>query len=236
MGQRWAGELGSADYLGTGYFSSEAQDSVRWLWYRKMTEGQNTLSIGGANQDVVNAAPVVRFESSGLTQGDSTVLDVPQDNTAYMTADLTTAYFGQNIKRGIRFINGRKQVLLQDELTGINATTYWRMHTNATIAIDTAGTTATLTIEDKTMQVVLLNPPTGLQWQNVGPVRTEDAPALATGQEADQENPGVSVLSLSIPAGTNSIQVLFNPQWEGFSSFQTPNPVALDNWSLTSHN
>lgn len=234
MGQRWAGELGSADYLGRNYFSNETQQSERWLWYRKMTEGQNTLSIAGANQNV-DAQPTARFESDGLTQGPTTVLEVPQDSTAYMVADLTTAYFGQQIHRGIRFINGRKQVLLQDELTDIDAETYWRMHTNATVAIDSAGTTATLTLEGKTMQVLLVNPPQEVAWEALAPERTPNAPKLVDGQEADQPNPGVTVLSLTIPAGTNTIQVLFNPQWDGFSSFQTPGLVALNDWSLDSH-
>ena len=93
LGERFAGELGSADYLGDGYFSNENQDSVRWLWYRKMTEGQNTLNIGGANQDVT-ASPSIKWESSGTQQGSSTVLELPQDSTAYFVADLTSAYFG----------------------------------------------------------------------------------------------------------------------------------------------
>ncbi|KIM34528.1 hypothetical protein M408DRAFT_325905 [Serendipita vermifera MAFF 305830] len=233
LGERWAGELGSADYLGNGYFSSEAQDSVRWLWYRKMTEGQNTLSIAGANQNV-NAQPVVKFDSSGTAQGSSTVMDIPTDSTAYMTADLSTNY-GQNIKRGIRFFNGRRQVLLQDELAGVNAVTYWRMHTNATVTID--GNNANLSLNGKNLQVQLISPPTGVSWATVEPVRTADAPQLQTGQEADQPNPGVTVLSLSIPASadTTTIQVIFNPQWDGFSSFNTPALVALDAWSLTSH-
>jgi len=232
LGQRWAGELGSADYLGTGYFSSELQDSVRWLWYRKMTEGQNTLSIAGANQNV-DAQPVVQFGSTGESQGPTTVADIPQTSTAFMTADLSTAYFGTNIQRGIRFFNGRRQILLQDELTGVNATTYWRMHTNSTITID--GNNANLSLGGKTMQVQLINPPTGVTWQSLDPVRTDDAPQLGTGQEADQPNPGVSVLSLSIPTGTNTIMVVFNPQWDDFSSFQTPASVSLSSWSTTSH-
>lgn len=93
LGQRWAGELGSADYLGTDYFTSELQNAVRWLWYRKMTEGQNTLNIGGANQNV-DAAPTHRAETSGTQQGSSTVLQIPSDSTAYFTTDLSTAYFG----------------------------------------------------------------------------------------------------------------------------------------------
>ncbi|KAG9054872.1 hypothetical protein FS842_003909 [Serendipita sp. 407] len=231
LGERWAGELGSADYLGANYFASEAQDAVRWLWYRKMTEGQNTLSIAGANQNV-NALPAVKFDTSGTTQGATTVADISTDSTAYMTADLTSAY-DANIKRGIRFINGRRQVLLQDELTGVNAVTYWRMHTNATVTID--GNTANLSLNGKSLQVTLIDPPANLQWQTLDPVRTDDAPQLQTGQEADQPNPGVTVLSLSIPAGTHTIQVLFNPQWDGFSDFQTPPTVALDSWTLTSH-
>jgi hypothetical protein len=197
-----------------------------------MTEGQNTLSIAGANQNVA-ALPVVRFESSGTTQGATTVADIPSDSTAFMTADLTTAYFGSNIKRGIRFFNGRKQILLQDELTDINATTYWRMHTNATVTID--GNNANLSLNGKTMQVSLINPGDGIAWETTDPVRTADAPALGTGQEADQPNPGVTVLQISIPTGSHTIMVSFNPQWDGFSDFKTPNNVALDQWSLTSH-
>jgi len=199
-----------------------------------MTEGQNTLSIAGQNQNV-GGLPVVTWGSTGDAQGSSTVLDLPSNSTAYMTADLTTMYFGQSIKRGIRFFSGRRQVLLQDELTGVNATTYWRMHTNATITID--GNNANLTLGGQNLQVQLIDPPSGVAWQNLAPERTADAPQLQTGQEADQPNPGVSVLSLSIPASTTTttIQVIFNPQWSDFSSFTTPALVPLSGWSLTSH-
>jgi hypothetical protein len=152
-----------------------------------------------------------------------------------MVADLTTNYFGTSIKRGIRFFNGRKQFLVQDEITGTTAVTYWRMHTNATITID--GNNANLELHGKKLQVQLISPPTGVAWAVVDPVRTADAPALQTGQEADQPNPGVSVLSLSVPASTatTTLQIIFNPQWDGFSSFTTPSLVALSAWSLTSH-
>ena len=136
--------------------------------------------------------------------------------------------------RGIRMLNARRQILVQDEITA-TAGIQWRMHTNATIAVDTSGTSATLKIEDKTLIVQLLNAPTGAKFERLDPVRTANAPQLNPGQEADQENPGVSVLAITLPAGTYSLQVLFNPQWPGFSSFKTPPAVALANWSLTSH-
>lgn len=92
MGTRWAGELGSGDYNSIDYFSNDTQISGRWLYYRKMTEGQNTILINEANQNVL-AAPVTRFESTNEAQGSSTVYQVPSDSTAYFVADMTSAYF-----------------------------------------------------------------------------------------------------------------------------------------------
>ncbi|KAI0719986.1 chondroitin AC/alginate lyase [Cerioporus squamosus] len=234
MGTRWAGELGSGDYLSPGYFSSDAQNSQRWLYYRKRTEGQNTILVNKANQ-LVSAAPSIKFDSSGTKQDSSTVLQVPSDSTAYFTADLTSAYDGvTSFKRGIRMINGRKQVLLQDDINA-SGDIMWRMHTNATVTVD--GTSATLKIGDKTMQMTILNPPSGVSISTGPAVRFSDDPALPDGA-SDQENPGVTVVMISLPAGTYSLQVLFNPQWSGMSAsdFKTPAAVAIDDWSLTSHN
>jgi hypothetical protein len=93
LGTRWAGEFGSADYLSPNYFSSGAQDADRWKYYRKMTEGQNTILINASNQNV-DAAPTVKHDSSGTAQNSSTVVDISKDSTAYWTTDMTSAYFG----------------------------------------------------------------------------------------------------------------------------------------------
>ena len=108
------------------------------------------------------------------------------------------------------------------------------MHTNATISIDSAGTTATLSLDDQTLKVQLLDAPTGARFSIEQPVRPAGSPAPAT---PDQENPGVSVLAVSLGAGTYSITVLFTPQWPGLSDsdYITPRGVSLDSWSLTSH-
>ena len=95
MGQRFAGEYGSGDYLSANYFSNETQTSQRWSYYRTMTEGQNVIAINGQNQDVTAQPTLIKGESSGTQQGSSTVLDVPSDSTAYMVVDLSTAYGGQ---------------------------------------------------------------------------------------------------------------------------------------------
>ncbi|TFK56547.1 heparinase II/III family protein [Heliocybe sulcata] len=232
MGHRWAGELGSGDYRSQGYFSNDNQDSQRWLYYRKRTEGQNTILVGAENQDVT-AAPTVTHGSTNETQGSSTVYSVPSDSTAYWVADLTSAYFNvTSFKRGIRTLNARKQVLLQDEINA-QAPIMWRMHTNATVSTD--GTSATLTLGGETMQISLLNAPSGASFSTMNAERLSTDPAPP---EPDQPNPGVTVLTIQLDAGEYTLEVLFNPQWSGMSAsdFVTPSSVALDSWSLTSHN
>ncbi|PPQ67101.1 hypothetical protein CVT25_005702 [Psilocybe cyanescens] len=232
LGTRWAGELGSADYNAPGYFNSGAQDSDRWKYYRKMTEGQNTILINRANQNV-NNAPTIKHDSSNTVQGSSTVLSIPGDSTAFWTSDLTSSYSdATSVKRGVRLLNARRQVLLQDEVNAQQGV-QWRMHTNATVVTD--GTRATLSIGDKTMQVSILNAPDGASFTKSDAVRFQTDP---TPPIPDQENPGVTVLIIDLPAGTYSLQVLFNPQWPGMSAsdFVTPPSVGLDSWSLTSHN
>lgn len=144
-------------------------------------------------------------------------------------------HYSTSFKRGIRTINARKQVLLQDEITA-SANVQWRMHTNATVTVDSSGTSATLQIGDQKMIMTILNPPSGAKI-NTGPAQrfsTDPTPPAP-----DQDNPGVTVVSIDgMPGGTYNIQVLFNPQWPGMSSsdFKTPSSVPLDSWSTTSHN
>lgn len=109
------------------------------------------------------------------------------------------------------------------------------MHTNATVTVNSNG--FTLQIGDQTLQMQVLNAPSGAKLGTADAVRLSTDPALPAGQ-TDQPNPGVTVVTIDMPAGTNNLQVLFNPQWPGMSSsdFQTPSSVALSSWSLTSHN
>ncbi|KAJ7765415.1 chondroitin AC/alginate lyase [Mycena maculata] len=229
LGTRWAGELGDGDYLSPYYFSNDTQGSARWMYYRKMTEGQNTILIGATNQDV-KAQPTINYGSDNATQSASTEFTPDSSSTAFFTTDMTSAYFNAtSVKRGIRMINGRKQVLLQDEITA-SASVQWRMHTNATVSA--SGTSATLTLDGQTMDVSILNAPDGATFS------TSDAVRLSTDvtpPEPDQPNPGVTVLLITLPAGTYNLQVLFSPQWNDGSSSVTPPSVDLDNWTLTSH-
>jgi hypothetical protein len=86
----------------------------------------------GSNQ-IVDAKPSsIRFETTGDAQTGPVSL-FKEDSAVYWIANLTTSYGGVLIERGIRLFNGRRQVLLQDEITEAISPCQWRMHTNATI-------------------------------------------------------------------------------------------------------
>jgi hypothetical protein len=130
-------------------------------------------------------------------------------------------------------IEGRKQVLIQDEITA-SAAIQWRMHTNATVT--TSGTTATLKLAGQTMTLQILNAPSGATFSTTAAVRYASDPPTPAGSP-DQPNPGVTVVVINLPAGTQTLQVLFTPWWNGSQpSLPTPPNVALASWTLQSHN
>lgn len=143
-----------------------------------------------------------------------------------------SSVYRTSVKRGVRTLNGRKQVLIQDEIAA-QGSIQWRMQTNATVSVDSGGSSATLTLDGKTMKVSILSPSSGASFTTSDAVRFPTDP---TPPVPDQENPGVTVLIIALDAGTYNLQVLFNPQWDSSTKFVTPSSVDLANWSLTSHN
>jgi hypothetical protein len=139
-------------------------------------------------------------------------------------------------------LNGRKQILVQDDISGVAAGTniQWRAHTNATdIALD--GTTATLTLNGKTLQASILNAPSGVVFSTMTADPMPQDPPIPTGGEyaVNPSNEGVTVLVIETEGGSDlSLQVLLNPQWDGMaaSDFVSPPSVPVSEWSVTSHN
>jgi hypothetical protein len=126
LGRRWALDMGGDEYNMPGYFGAK-----RWTYYRLRTEGHNTITLDGVNnQDPRAAAPIVLFD------------DAPARPLA--VADLTEAYRprAQKVLRGIALVDGR-QACIQDELQApepVDVT--WHFHTDAKVEVD--GATATL--------------------------------------------------------------------------------------------
>ncbi|PWY97181.1 hypothetical protein BCV70DRAFT_203105 [Testicularia cyperi] len=263
LGTRWAGEYGNGNYLSTDYFASEAADAARWTYYRKATDGQNTLTINMQNQ-IPNCKPVNTFSTTGVSQTSSLTYAPGTNDVAAFVTDMSSCYsLGTGIvQRGIRMLNGRRQVLVQDEIAQSSSVTNvkWRVQTNGTVSISADGKTATLTqstITDpnagvvgqvslggtKTMKVQILSPSDATFSAQGPPARRIYGTATTPppGEDADQVNTGVTVLQIDVGGTQNAsstIQVVWQPQWGDLTAADsaTPKSVPLSQWSVTSHN
>ena len=170
LGERWALDLGPDDYGLPGYNGSDQ----RWSYYRCQTEGHNTLTINGPNQEFEGDARLVGFHSD------------PQ--RTYAVVDLTNAYtHARSILRGIELLNGN-QVLTVDEVTMSSpARITWNFHTPAKVALQ--GASATLVQNGKSMRLQILEP-AGAMFDV----------ASATAPPPQQQNKGVSNLIIKLPS------------------------------------
>ncbi len=142
LGKRWAWDLGSDDYALPGYFDSNpASPTNRWDYYRMRAEGQNTIVINNGNGPDTKlgpVAPVILFQSETNGGRSMSVIDLTP-----IATNVTRAW------RGFQLFNGRKDVLVQDEIVASTpASAWWFMHvtTNTTqVAIDPDGSAVTLT-------------------------------------------------------------------------------------------
>ena len=263
LGTRWAGEYGSGNYLSTDYFSNETQGSARWTYYRKATDGQNTLTINMQNQDV-NCRPINQFASTNVTQTGDLGFKPATTDAVQFISDLSSCYSqpAGTVQRGIRMLNGRRQVLVQDEIAQSSQITdvQWRVQTNATVSISSDGKTATLTQSSltdpnaatglkvslggtKTMKVTILSPSNAVFTTDGPPANRVYGTAVAPppGEDADIPDTGVTALQIKLggaQSASQTVQVWWQPQWDSQTAADTTTPksVPLSQWSLTSHN
>jgi hypothetical protein len=136
-GIRWATELGPDDYNLPGYFGS-----MRWTYYRTRTEGQNTLTIDGENQNLTGRSKIVEHSA----------------DEQFAVADLTEAYADQ-VKHATRRVSlSGKQLTIEDQLQADRPVeVIWHMHTRA--KIETNGDRATLSEGEKHLEARILSPP-----------------------------------------------------------------------------
>jgi len=175
LGRRWAVDLGADDYNLPGYFGRE-----RWRYYRLRTEGHNTLTIDGENQDAGARAPLIGFASA--------------PERAFAVADLSAAYpQAQRVRRGIALV-GRTHVLIQDEVeAAAPVDLVWTMHTAAEVAV--GGASAALTLDGRTMHARILSPE-----------GAEFATASADPGPPQRRNEGVTRLVIRLPK-TSSVRL-----------------------------
>ena len=201
IGRRWALDLGGDYYNLPAYFGRK-----RWTYYRLRTEGHNTLTIAGKNQDPRAKAPIIAFASTHAR--------------AVAVADLSKAYAeAKSWRRGIALLD-RREVLVQDEIElKTKADVVWTMHTQA--GIETDGATATLTQGNDLLRATLLEPQ-GATFET----------ASATPPKPQAQNEGVTRLLVRLPSISRTrIAVLLTP-YRGDALPVAPRAIApLEEWA-----
>ena len=200
LGERWFEDLGSDSYGLNGYFTQAKETDPRWTYYRKRTEGQNTLvlkpgTLGG--QELSASCQLGTYESAY--------------DGGYAVVDMTDAYDtlgATSVVRGMALMDNRSRILLRDEVRCSTATElYWFAHTKAAVTISEDGKTAELTIKDKTLLAQIASPSNAVfTLMNATPLSTSPNPS---GQNS---NSGIQKLTIHLTGVKSAdIAVVFTP-------------------------
>lgn len=157
QGVRWFYDLGSCHYDVDGYWDN-SENGDRWNYYKKRAEGHNTLVINpdeAPDQNPLAVSDITEFS------GD--------ENTSYGIIDMTEAYSSdvEKAMRGLALIDGRKNLLIRDEIvTRENSPVeiYSFLHTKAAITVnENDKSVAYLTSGGKKLRIDIISP-AGAQW------------------------------------------------------------------------
>lgn len=209
LGVRWARDLGSDDYNLPGYFSGSTQTSQRWTYYRTGSSSHNIPVLNGQNQSITATSQIIKH-GEGVAE-------------PFAVVDFTKAYadFASSALRGIKLVDSRKAILVQDEFTlSKPAVVVWGITTDATITIVNPQQ-AELTIGDKKLTAWLLSP-----------VNATFQSQSAQQAKPQMENMGVNRLLAKVPetTGNVTVSVLLSPQWPGTSATSNTEIKPLAAW------
>ena len=198
--QRWALDLGPDDYNLPGYFGKE-----RFTYYHLRTEGHNTLTFDGANQDAKAEAPIVAYRSTPAR--------------AFAVADLSAAYpAAKRVRRGVELLDRRALLILDEIELREAAQIVWNMHTTAKIEHSSDATVATLQQGGATLAARILSPPDA----KFASQRVQIPPP----QRAVK---GLSKLTVALPAKITDARIIVVLAAPDVAN-NIPMPPALDQW------
>lgn len=208
LGVRWARDLGSDDYNLPGYWEKK-KGGDRWKIYRMRAISHSVPILGGKDQDEEAVATVVKSKTGG--------------DSPFVVIDLTSAYpqFADKTTRGIRMVNERRSILVQDEFEIQKpCSVEWGMMTDATIETKPGGS-AELTLKGKKMIARVLSP-----------AGAEFTVESAEQKKPEKQNKGVSRLLVRLPSASGSVRVavLLAPVWEAGAAASYPDPAPLGRW------
>ncbi len=212
QGERWAIDLGAEKYNVPGYFESPP-GGRRWTYFRSRAESHNALVLDPdacEDQDPTAVSVITRFRSA--------------PSGAFTITDLTGAYRGTPVRRGVGLLDERSRVVVQDELSPTSPTElWWFMHTRAEVEVVDGGRTAMLTQGGKTLRASLVGLP-GAVFS-----ATDASPMPTSPTSPNSPTPGVRRLAVTTTiAGPTSYAVVFD---DGSGAVPTT-VTSLDAWQV----
>ena len=181
--------------------------------YRYRAEGHNTLIINPSeehDQERMSSCMIDRFSSGECGEG-------------YAVCDISDAYFGKKVVRGMRITEDRNWITVRDEMTLDSTDTgYWFAHTKANATISEDGKSATLEIDGDRIYLEILEG---------GKFILMPAKHLYKGHDMpDQfDNSEYKKLAISFVGSTN-IEVAVSPMVNGKKPACVPAPKKLCEW------
>lgn len=166
LGQNWISDVGADSYGLPGYFDVESEQ--RWSYYAKRAEAHSTLVTNpGSGPDMSVQG---NGKTAALRQSDGSGASVVMDLTG-ADSDLTSW------QRGLRLFDGRKQLLVQDEVTPRGKVDFWSfMQTRATVEILADGRSAMLYQGGQRLLVRLVGGPGSLRAMDAAPMWSSPQP------------------------------------------------------------
>lgn len=191
LGIRWATELGADDYNMPGYWSG-GKGGKRWEYYRLNSFSHNVPLLNNQNQNELAKSKFLRCMNG---------------SEPFVVMDLSEAYneSAERVHRGIRMVDGRRAVLVQDEFDLSKPTDIaWGMTTYAGIEVRQGGRVAELAQEDQKLIATALSPAGG-EWFIESAHR----------EPPEEANEGVNRLVFRLPKANGQVRIaiLLSPVW-----------------------
>ncbi|MBN1509798.1 MAG: heparinase II/III family protein [Sedimentisphaerales bacterium] len=208
LGVRWARDLGSDNYNMPGYWE-RGRGGQRWSYYRLNSASHNVITLGGKDQDPLAKSKFTKVEVNG------------ESPTAIVELTEAHASLASSALRGVAMIEGRRAILVQDEISlKAPCEVAWGMTTDAQIDIE-EGSRAVLKLKGQTLVARLL-----------GPKDARFTVESAEQQPPQAKNAGVRRLMVRLPqaSGDVRVSVLFSPVWKDGKAVDTTEIKPLANW------
>ena len=212
-GVRWAVDLGTNDYNVPDYWDSSV-DGGRWRYYRKRAEGHNLPVLApdeGPDQHPFATAAVERVHGG--------------KSSAYAVADLSAAYAGATVRRGVALADGRSRIVVRDEIDATKPVDgWWFLHTGSDVTVD--GRTATLAQDGASVTVHLVSPADAT-------FELRDAEALPSSPRPAEEAPVEDVRKLAVHLNDVTSTAVSIHVGDGIAPPESA-PIPLADWSRES--